>query len=76
MLGLGWIMGAVWLGRRSAEKGEEAKIKEIKVLYGTLSHSKTYSEWLSIAEKLDELEGADAFKNDPSSPYYDSELIQ
>ncbi|EKX49043.1 hypothetical protein GUITHDRAFT_50638, partial [Guillardia theta CCMP2712] len=41
-----------------------------------LEEAKSYEEWLAAATKLDELQGAEAWKRDPSSSLYDSRLIQ
>ena len=41
-----------------------------------LANATTYQAWLTAAEKLDELEGVGEWKKDPTSPYYDSRLIQ
>ncbi|CAG8463434.1 7205_t:CDS:10 [Ambispora leptoticha] len=45
-------------------------------LRSDLWHAKTYKEWAAKAHKLDLLLGNDAWKEDPKSPYYDSELIK
>lgn len=36
----------------------------------------TYEEWLQAASALDEMEGADSWKAQEESNYYDSELIR
>jgi hypothetical protein len=46
------------------------------VLWQLLANATTYQAWLTAAEKLDELEGVGEWKRDPTSPYYDSRLIQ
>ncbi|ORY94010.1 putative esterase of the alpha-beta hydrolase superfamily [Syncephalastrum racemosum] len=41
-----------------------------------MDHALTYEDWLKAATLLDELEGWNAWKQDPSSPDYDWELVQ
>ena len=41
-----------------------------------IENATTYEAWLAAAERLDELEGVWKWKQDPSSPHYDSRLIQ
>jgi len=41
-----------------------------------MEEATTYEEWLAAAMKLDELQGAETWKRDPSSSFYDSRLIQ
>ncbi|CAG8466845.1 11391_t:CDS:10 [Ambispora gerdemannii] len=45
-------------------------------LRSDLWHAKTYKEWAAKAHELDLLLGNDAWKEDPNSPFYDSELIK
>eukprot|EP00292_Cryptomonas_paramecium_P004922 CAMPEP_0113701832 /NCGR_PEP_ID=MMETSP0038_2-20120614/24813_1 /TAXON_ID=2898 /ORGANISM="Cryptomonas paramecium" /LENGTH=513 /DNA_ID=CAMNT_0000625807 /DNA_START=203 /DNA_END=1741 /DNA_ORIENTATION=- /assembly_acc=CAM_ASM_000170 len=67
---LGYTLSFLGLSRKSSTQAE------IERQYALLANATTYQAWLSAAEKLDELEGVWAWKNDPSSPYYDSRLIQ
>ena len=52
------------------------QVNEGKALYAKLKVASSYEEWQGVAERLDELEGAREWKRDPSSPFYDSNLIQ
>lgn len=47
----------------------------IKKLKRQLNQSESYEEWKSIALKLDEESGAQEWKFDNSSPYFDAEII-
>ena len=47
----------------------------IKKLKRTLAQAENYEEWQSIALKLDEETGAQEWKLDNSSPYFDAEII-
>ncbi|SPL72155.1 DUF3336 domain-containing protein [Acinetobacter stercoris] len=47
----------------------------IKKLKRQLERAETYEEWKSIALKLDEESGAQEWKYDNSSPYFDAEII-
>jgi hypothetical protein len=53
-----------------------AKISDLSGALQLLANATTYQAWLTAAEKLDELEGVGEWKKDPTSPYYDSRLIQ
>lgn len=47
----------------------------IKKLKKRLAHAENYEEWQSVALKLDEETGAQEWKFDNSSPYFDAEII-
>ena len=47
----------------------------IKKLKGQLAAAETYEEWKSIALKIDEESGAQEWKYDNCSPYFDAEVI-
>ncbi len=47
----------------------------IKKLKRKLEHAENYEEWKSIALKLDEETGAQEWKFDNGSPYFDAEII-
>ena len=47
----------------------------IKKLKRKLIHAESYEEWQSVALKLDEETGAQEWKLDNSSPYFDAEII-
>ena len=47
----------------------------IKKLKRKLKHAENYEEWKSIALKLDEETGAQEWKLDNTSPYFDAEII-
>lgn len=47
----------------------------IKKLKRKLEHAESYEEWKSVALKLDEETGAQEWKFDNSSPYFDAEII-
>eukprot|EP00282_Hemiselmis_andersenii_P031482 CAMPEP_0169450772 /NCGR_PEP_ID=MMETSP1042-20121227/13335_1 /TAXON_ID=464988 /ORGANISM="Hemiselmis andersenii, Strain CCMP1180" /LENGTH=299 /DNA_ID=CAMNT_0009562625 /DNA_START=109 /DNA_END=1004 /DNA_ORIENTATION=- len=50
--------------------------REIEALYSDLESAETYTAWLAAAVRLDELENANDFKENPESAYYDHHLIQ
>ena len=47
----------------------------IKKLKSQLATAESYEEWKSIALKIDEESGAQEWKFDHSSPYFDAEMI-
>jgi hypothetical protein len=69
-------MGRPTAYRRPLQKPLNRQANEVKALYARLKVATSYEEWQGVAERLDELEGAREWKRDPSSPFYDSNLIQ
>ena len=49
--------------------------KKHRRLRRDLSEARTYNEWQETAQALDRLEGNDEWREDPTSPHYDYELV-
>ena len=47
----------------------------LKKLKRQLEHAESYEEWKSIALKIDQESGAQEWKYDNCSPYFDAEMI-
>ncbi|GAB3042257.1 DUF3336 domain-containing protein [Acinetobacter apis] len=48
---------------------------QTKKLQNQLEHAESYAEWRNIAQQLDQMSGAQAWKQDPKSPYYSADVI-
>lgn len=47
-----------------------------RLLIKRMQHATTYSQWKSAASELDAFLGLEEWKWDPSSPFYDYQLVQ
>ena len=57
------------------QRGQSHQVYRIKQLKQQLEHAQSYEEWKALALKIDEASGAQEWKYDNCSPYFDAEVI-
>ena len=57
------------------EKNNRYQTARVKRLQKKLRHANCYEEWKDLALKLDQESGAEAWKYDNCSPYFDAEIL-
>ncbi|RZF55911.1 DUF3336 domain-containing protein [Acinetobacter halotolerans] len=63
------------MSNRLQEKKNTYQAYRVGVLQEHLRHANGYAEWKSIALKLDQEAGTEAWKYDNDSPYFDAEIL-
>lgn len=59
----------------SQQSGQSHQMYRIKQLKVQLAHAENYEEWKALALKIDQASGAQEWKYDNCSPYFDAEMI-
>lgn len=57
------------------QRGQSHQVYRIKQLKQQLEHAQSYEEWKALALRIDEASGAQEWKYDNCSPYFDAEVI-